>query len=393
MEDRNFWDELANRLRQEQPQSFQEEDWAAVHGRLRQQQQRKRRVAGVWFWPAAAVFFFLINNLVWWQLWQKREIPAASPPNLQDTVFLIRERVLRDTVWQYLPHSAFIINQKNIVEKDVNKQGPEQEPGNKTLENEVARRENDTATIPGLIGIVKQLNLQAPIKDFHALLPAPAGLIVIPPRIQLMPARPLVHPTLARDPELWAAADAGYGRFAAADAFIRHYGASLSVLPASWGFTVGMRAWHAGENPDETAVKLGLPDSCETCPASGFPTRVRLQWLEFQFGPVYRLPWLKGRTNLYLSTLGHLRGRVRQYRHFYFEQYGPSPPIEVDDHYQEKAGLYWNGCSAKLLATHRLTRRLALYGALEGRWPAGVNPRLTPASAGLNLGLAWYFRN
>lgn len=391
MEERNFWDELANRLRQEQPQSFQEEDWAAVHGRLRR--QRKRRVAGAWFWPAAAVFLFLINNLVWWQLWRKQDLPAVLPSHRQDTVFLIRERVLRDTVWLDSSHSAFILNQKKSVEKDIIKQGPDQEPGKKTLENEVNRWENDAATIPVIPVIPKQPDLRTPLEDFHALPPAPAGLIVIPPRIHLTPARPLIHPTPARKPEFWLETDAGYGRFAGSDAFVRQFGASVSLLPASWGFTVGARAWHAGENPDKTAAKLGLPDSCETCPAAGFPTRVRLQWLEFQFGPVYRLPWLKGRTSLYLSALGHLRGRAKQYRHFYFEQYGPSPPIEVDDHYREKAGLYWNGCSAKLSATHRLTPRLVLYGALEGRWPAGVNPRLTPASAGLNLGLAWYFRN
>lgn len=390
MEDQHFWDELAKRLRQEQAQPFQEEDWVAVHGRLRQ--QRKRRFMGAWFWPAAAVLFFLINNLAWWQLWRKQDLPAVLPYHRQDTVFLIRERVLRDTVWRYLPHSAFIINQKNTIEKHKNRQDPEQEPGNKPLESEVARRADDAPASPDVVVFAKQTDLRTPLEASRAL-PVRTGLIALPPRILILPAQSLLKPTPAREPKLWAAADAGYGRFAASDAFIRHIGASVSLLPASWGFTVGARAWHAGENPDKTAAKLGLPDSCETCPAAGFPTRVRLQWLEFQFGPVYRLPWLKGRTSLYLSALGHLRGRVEQSRHFYFEQYGPSPPIEVDDVYREEAGLYWNGFSGKLSATHRLTNRLALYGAIEGRWPVGVNPPMAPPSTGLNLGLAWYFRN
>lgn len=389
MEDQHFWDELAKRLRQEQPQSFQEEDWAAMHGRLRL--QRKRRSAGAWLWPAAAVCFFLINNLVWWQLWQKREAPDILPQTRKDTVFQIRERILRDTVWQYVSAAPSVYSPLSVVQKGIS-EANNREVNNETEEKSITHSENEAGAVP-VAAIFPQKTAGFRSSEILNPLTNRAQLIVSPPRFLPAPEIFTLAPVPVRDPALFVEADAGYGRFAASAAFIRQYGASLSVLPASWGVSVGIRAWHAAENPDQAPAKLGLPDDCENCPAAGYPDRVRLQWLEFQFGPVYRLPWLNGRTKLYAAALGHLRGRVDQYRHFYFEQYGPSPPIEVEDRFREEPGLYWNGLSGKLSATHRLTNRLALYGALEGRWPVGVNPRVAPPSAGLNLGLAWYFRD
>lgn len=392
MEDNNFWDELAKRLRQEQAQPFQEDDWAAVHGRLRQ--QRKRRGVGGWLWPVLAILLFFVNNLVWWQLWkqsaQTREFPM--PTFQEDTVLLIRERILRDTVWKYIPSSSGYLPAHSVDQSDSSVKHADQQPQSTAIFRPDTALLTRPAVLPIPAGGAQSSRLAKPVLP----LATRWGLSLPSPRLLISPVPSFWNPRPVRDGEVFVEAGVGAGMFVAPgvpDAWVWQYGASAFFLPASWGFVVGARQWHAGENPVQTAAKLGLPDDCENCPAAGYPDRVRLEWVEFQIGPVYRLPWPKGRTKLYVAALGHLRGRADQYRHFYFEQYGPSPPIEVDDRYREKPGLYWNGFSGKLSATHRLANRLALFGALEGRWPAGVNLRLTPPSAGLNLGLAWYFRN
>ena len=105
MEDNQFWDELANRLRQEPAQTFREGDWAAVHQRIRV--KGKRRAA--WFWPLIAGLVLIGNNLIWYLLLPQAATPSAQPPAAmqRDTVILIRERLIRDTVWQKTPPPLF----------------------------------------------------------------------------------------------------------------------------------------------------------------------------------------------------------------------------------------------------------------------------------------------
>lgn len=384
-EEQSFWDELAKRLRQEQEQPFREEDWASVHRQL--QERRKRR--GGWIWPAIAVLFFLGNNLIWWLLWQQSRQHTATPaPGMRpDTVLLIRERIVRDTIWHDNPAAT---GQQNIIRYPSGLSGPLKPEKSETTAFSAQHISPQTTPVASEPGAEPDAGLPVP-----TLAAPPARLIATPPHIPLIAAPPvLLHKANPRRTFV-AEISAGPGFFsglAPSEAWLRQYGGSLSYLHGAWGIALGLRGWQAGENPDQQAAKIGLPDECENCPSAAYPDQVRLQWTEMQFGPVYRLPWPKGRTRLYVSLLGHLRGRVDQYRHFTIKLYGTDPPIEVDDRYREPAGLYWNGFSGRLSATHRLYKGLALYGALEARSPAAVTPYWTPSSLGLNLGLAWTFK-
>ena len=394
MEDNNFWDELARRLRQEQPQPFQEEDWATVHRQLRV--KRKRRAG--WLWPMLTVLAFLANNLIWWLLWQQPKSDSRQNVAQRDTIYLIQERIVHDTMWRfstqttgtnYLPaptrddpdQPVPIFGQDKISDKTVD----EPPPAKKTVFTptlSISDQAQEPATNRHSDNLFMPLPLRFQIPD-------------APPRMILVSEAHIQPVVPHRSPKVFLAAEAGNAWFLASGtsrAYLRQFGASFHVLSGQWGAVAGFRRWYAAENPKQTAATLGLPDECENCPVAGYPDQVRLQWTEFQLGLVYQLPLNSKKTNIYLSALGQLRGAAEQYRHFHFEQYN-SPPIEIEDRYQEKSGLYWNGCSGKVSVAQRLMGRLSLYGTLEGRWPAGVNPRLTPPAVGLNLGLAWHFRS
>lgn len=395
MEDNHFWDELARRLRQEPTQPFEEEDWASVHRQLRV--KRKRRPG--WLWPLLIALAFLGNNLIWCWLWPNPESARhETNANLRrDTIYLIQERILHDTFWQQSSqytgtthHSAAFperCNRRALLsekDEDIHPATPDTGMTPKTDFTSAlfAREGFNKPAVPfstGLLPAPMPFQLQAPAR-LPLLIPVSGnGLIQVADR---------------RAMELFFTGDAGHGWFVhpgTSGAYLRHFGAAFHALSGQWGAVAGLRRWYAAENPKQTPAALGLPDDCENCPVAGYPDQVRLQWLEFQLGLVYQLP-LRGKTRVYLSAMGQVRGQVDQYRHFHFDQYG-GPPIDVEDRYREKSGLYWSGWGGKILATHRLWGPLALNGSLDGRWPAGVNPRLTPASVGVNLGLAWYFKD
>lgn len=395
MEDNHFWDELARRLRQEQSQPFQEEDWASVHRQLRV--QRKRRPG--WLWPLLIALAFLGNNLIWCWLWQR---PAngqrsADAGSRRDTIYLIQERIIRDTFWQQTARYTGTPYHSAASPKRYNR------PALLSEKNEVIHPATpDTGMTPKtdftsalFAGAGPEKTATRPNPDYlQALLPFRLQAPTRPARLVPVSGTRLIKVVNRRAAKLFLTADAGNGWFVptgTSGAYLRHFGAAFHALSGQWGTVAGLRRWYAAENPKQTPAALGLPDDCENCPVAGYPDQVRLEWLEFQLGLVYQLP-LPGKTRVYLGAMGQLRGQVDQYRHFHFDQYG-GPPIDVEDRYREKSGLYWSGWGGKIMATHRLWGPLALNGSLDGRWPAGVNPRLTPASVSVNLGLAWYFKD
>lgn len=391
MEDNQFWDELANRLRQEQAQTFREGDWAAVHQRI--QVKGKRRAA--WFWPLIAGLVLIGNNLVWYLL-----LPQAATPSTQaaavmqrDTVVLIRERVIRDTVWQKMPTPAFKLAEQPALRS---------QQATPALPQALA----NTATIPEALpdfainsaghDAGMDTSARVPNAALYPLQSKRFGLET-PFTVSIVPSRS-GHPRVAkRETNLLIAADVGGSIFFSENVSRMHLwqaGATLYLMPGKLGSAFGIRSVYAMENPAQTGPELGWTTACPTCPASPeFPDRVRLQWTEFQMGLAYRfaLPTRK-KTEILLSAVGQLRSPVAQYRHFRFENYG-GPLIEVDNWSRQESGLYWNGWSSTVSVVHRIARNFGLSGSLEGRWVDGVNPGLMPASVGVRAGLVWYARS
>lgn len=420
MEDKNFWDELAKRLRQEHPQPFEEDDWAAVHRRLRL--QRKRR-PGTGFWALLAALVFLGNNLVWWLLWPETGPSSASVATALhcDTVYVVRELNASSRVpgvqsspasprpKGYMPlfqaqdsapeGNRYRPNWSNPTENKTRTAEPESQtaPGDwpAAIDTQTRRAEPEGQTpragiarssrVPG-IQPGKEEGLSPLFPRWHIAPAAPARPEPIAMLTRVAESRPAA-------PARWLSAGAGSAWFpgsGASNAWLRHYGASVYLLPGRWGGIAGLRQMSAGEEPAQAPAQLGLPGDCATCPAAGNPARVRLHWLELQLGVACRLPLGGPATHFLLGATGQLRGPVTQDRHYRFDLYG-GPPIEVDDHYREKNGLYWNGWTGSFSVFHRLGKHLAVSGSLEGRWPSGVRPRLTPPSAGATVGLAWQF--
>lgn len=390
MEDNQFWDELANRLRQEQPQTFREGDWAAVHQRIRVKD--KRRAA--WFWPLIAGLVLIGNNLVWYLLLPQGATPSTQAPAAmqRDTVVLIRERVIHDTIWQKIPARAFKLSEQQSLRSQQETPALPQALAN-------------TATIPETLPVFAINSAgNRPGKDTSSRVPN-AGLYPLqsqrfgleaPFTVSIIPARSGNPRVNKHETNLLIAADVGGSIFFSENVSqmnLWQAGATLYLMPGKWGGAFGFRSLYATENPAQTGPELGLLTACPSCPASpDFPDRVSLQWTEFQMGLAYRFPLpYRKKTEILLSAVGQLRSPIAQYRHFRFENYG-GPLIEVDDRYRQESGLYWNGWSSSVSVVHRIARNFGLSGSLEGRWVDGVNPGLMPASVGVRAGLVWYAR-
>ena len=389
MEDNQFWDELANRLRQEQPQSFREEDWTAVHQRI---QAKGKRRAG-WFWPLMAGLVLIGNNLVWYLLLPGTTVPTTQSPIAMscDTVFLIRERVIRDTVWQT---QAF----KPVLQQALQRQQPKPAMSQSTLNTTPlpqawpAFAVNSAALPPETVTAPPRVPDAAlpPLQSSRLSLLAPFTAAMIPARSAYPPRVP------KRTTSLLVSADVGGSIYFSENVSrmnLWQAGATVYLMPGKLGATVGLRRLYATESPAQTGPELGWRAECPTCPASpDFPDRVSLQWTDFQMGLAYRfaLPYRK-KTEILLSAAGQLRSPVAQYRHFRFENYG-GPLVELDDRSRQESGLYWNGWSSRISVVHRITGNFGVSGSLEGRWIDGVNPGIMPASVGLNAGLVWYVR-
>jgi len=390
MEDNQFWDELANRLRQEQAQTFREGDWAAVHQQIRA--QGKHRAA--WFWPLIAGLVLIGNNLVWYLLLPQAATPSTQTPAAalqRDTVILIRERVIRDTVWQKMPAQFFKpTEQPPLRSQQATPASPQASRSTATIPEALpAFAINSTGQLQGIA-----TSPQVPNAALYPLQSERFGLEA-PFTVSIIPARP-AHPRVAKDAtSLLIAADVGGAVFYSENVSGMHLwqaGATLYLMPGKLGSAFGVRRLHATENTAETGPELGWPVGCAACPASpDFPDRVSLNWTEFQMGLAYRFALPNRKTELLVSAVGQLRSPVTQYRHFRFENYG-GPLIEVDDRYRQESGLYWNGWSTSLSVVHRISGNFGLSGSLEGRWTDGVTPGLMPASVGVRAGLVWYAR-
>ncbi|MFM9946614.1 MAG: hypothetical protein ACKV1O_01620 [Saprospiraceae bacterium] len=390
MEDNQFWDELANRLRQEQAQTFREGDWAAVHQRIRV--KGKRRAA--WFWPLIAGLVLIGNNLIWYLLLPQAATPSTQAPVAMqcDTVVLIRERVVRDTVWQKMPAPAFKQAEQSPL------QSPQAIPAlHQAFTNTVTIPEalpafaiNSAGHDPGM-----DTSSRVPNAALYPLRSRRFGLET-PFTVSIIPAGSGNPRVAKRETSLLIAADVGGSIFFSENVSGMHLwqaGATLYLMPGKLGSTFGVRSLYATENPSQTGPELGWTTACPSCPASpDFPDRVSLQWTEFQMGLAYRfaLPYRK-KTEILLSAVGQLRSPIAQYRHLRFENYG-GPLVEVDDRSRQESGLYWNGWSSSVSVVHRIARNFGVSGSLEGRWTDGVNPGLMPASVGVRAGLVWYAR-
>ncbi len=390
MEDNQFWDELANRLRQEPAQTFREGDWAAVHQRIRV--KGKRRAA--WFWPLIAGLVLIGNNLIWYLLLPQAATPSAQPPAAmqRDTVILIRERLIRDTVWQKTPPPLFKhAEQPPLWSQQTPPALPQPEMNTTTVSEAFsAFAENSAGHRPGIT-----TSPRVPNAALHPPQSARFGLEA-PFTVSIVPARS-TYPRVAKGAtNLLVTADVGGAAFLSENAPRMHLwqaGAKVYLMPGKWGATAGLHHLQASEKPAQTGPELGWLAACATCPASpDFPDRVRLQWTEFQMGLAYRFALPNRKTEVLVSAVGQLRGPVQQYRHFRFENYG-GPLIEVDDRSREESGLYWNGWSTSMSVVHRIAGNFGLSGSVQGRWVDGVTPGLMPASLGLNAGLVWYVRS
>jgi len=388
MEDNQFWDELANRLRQEQAQTFREGDWAAVHQRIRV--KGKRRAA--WFWPLIVGLVLIGNNLIWYLLLQQAATPTTQAPIAMqcDTVMLIRERVIRDTVWQKMPTPLFMPAEQQPLR--VQQAIP-------VLSQPIMNPTTLPEALPAFAvnsGVHRPEMAISPRIPDAALRPLQSerfGLLA-PFSASIVPARSAYPLVAERATSLLIAADVGAAVFFSENVSRMHLwqaGAKVYLMPGKWGATAGLYHLQASENPAQTGPELGWQAACATCPASpDFPDRVRLQWTEFQMGLAYRfaLPNRK-KTEILLSAAGQLRSSVKQYRHFRFENYG-GPLVEVDNWSREESGLYWNGWSSSVSVIHRITGNFGVSGSMQWRWVDGVNPGLMPASSiGLNAGLVW----
>ncbi|NUN99539.1 MAG: hypothetical protein HUU01_02865 [Saprospiraceae bacterium] len=388
MEDNQFWDELANRLRQEQPQPFREEDWAAVHQRI----QKKGSSRPGWFWPLMAGLVLIGNNLVWYLLWPGAAMASSEAPAAIgcDTVVLIRERVIRDTIWQKIPPQPL----KPAKQRSPLRHQPAITVAPDAMMKTAASPEiqpdvsASTAVPRSGMGALPRL----PIATFSFLQPERSGLLA-PFRASILPARSN-HPLIAKPTtRLLINAEAGGAAFLPEKISRMHLwqgGATIYLMPGKWGVSAGLYRLHATENPPETGPKLGWSAECPTCPASpDFPGKVSLQWTEFQVGLAYRFALPIRKTEILLSAAGQLRSPATQFRHFRFENYG-GPLVEMDDRNREESGLYWNGWSSRVTVVHRITRNFGVSAGVQGRWSGGVNPGIMPASLGLNAGLVWY---
>lgn len=390
MEDNQFWDELANRLRQEQAQPFREGDWAVVHQRIRVKDKRR---AG-WFWPLIAGLVLIGNNLVWYLLLPQATTPSAQAPAAfqRDTVILIRERLIRDTVWQKTPAQIFKqAEQPPLWSQQATPALPQTFTNTATIPEALpAFAINSAGHDPGIAA-----SSRVPNATLYPLQSARFGLEA-PFTVSIIPARSASPRVTKAATSLLIAADAGGAIFFSKNVSrmnLWQAGATLYLMPGKWGSAVGFRRLQATENPALTGPELGWPAACATCPASpDFPDRVNLQWTEFQMGLAYRFALPNRKTELLVSAVGQLRSPVNQYRHFRFENYG-GPLIEVDDRSREESGLYWNGWSTSMSVVHRIAGNFGLSGSVQGRWTDGVNPVLMPASVGLNVGLVWYVRS
>ncbi len=392
MEDNQFWDELANRLRQQPEQPFREEDWATVHQRIRATGKRR----AWWFWPLLAGLVLIGNNLLWYLL-----LPAnltTTTPALavgqRDTVVLIRERVIRDTVWQKIPAS--------LVEKAATlTQTPRIQPPAAALSQPVIKNTIVSESLPAFAkNDSTDHHIETPISPripTVALRPQQAAQAEL-----LTPFSASLVPTRSGSPDapkpvtnLLIAADGGGAAFLSKKLSHMHQwqaGVSLYALAGKWGGTLGIHRVHATENPAVTGPEIGWSPACPTCPGpSNFPDRVSLQWTAFQVGVAHRVTLPNRKTEFLLSLTGQLRSQVKQYRHFVFENYG-GPRIEIEDWYREDAGLYWNGWNGSVSVVHRIAGKLGVSGTLEGQWPGGVRPDFLPASMGLRAGIVWYAR-
>ncbi len=387
MEDNQFWDELAKRLRQEPAQNFREEDWATVHQRI--QVKGKRRA--VWFWPLIGGLVLMGNNLIWYLLLPQLTASSTMDSTVlhTDTVILIRERVVHDTLWQQISAQPNLPAEQLPLWRQHKTTAQIQPIINKTPAPEalppIGRR--TAADRPEKMASVRVPNTPLrPLLSEHLAVMAPFTASIIPARSN--------YPIVARrTTSLLIAADGGGGTFMSEKLSRMHLqeaGASLYIMPGKWGITTGLFKLHAKENPPAAGPGLGWPVECATCPGpSDFPDKVSVQWTSFHMGLAYRVALPNRKTELLLSVAGQLRGPVEQYRHFRFEDYG-STPILVDDRYRQESGLYWNGWSSRMSIVHRISGHLGVSGSVHGRWPGGVTPKLVPASIGLNAGLVWY---